>query len=100
MRIGMNHSGFMSTMECMRMQARISKGGQVSIPASIRRRWATDRVVLEDKGDTLTLRPLPADPIRAARGSLRLPKGLTSEDLRAGARAEEEEATVRRAAQA
>ena len=83
----------------MRTTARITRGGQVSIPAAVRRRWATDRVIIEDSGDALVLRPVPADPIGAAIGSLRLPEGLTSDDLRARARAEEEDAAeVRRRA--
>ncbi|MGH2727617.1 MAG: AbrB/MazE/SpoVT family DNA-binding domain-containing protein [Actinomycetota bacterium] len=53
------------------MRLRISKGGQVSLPAPIRRRWATDALVIEDLGDRVVLRPIPADPIAAARGSLR-----------------------------
>ena len=74
----------------------ISKGGQISIPATVRRRWATDQIVLEDRGDSLIVRPLPADPIGAARGSLRLPDGLTTDKLRAMARAEDLEAEQRR----
>jgi bifunctional DNA-binding transcriptional regulator/antitoxin component of YhaV-PrlF toxin-antitoxin module len=52
-------------------QATISKGGQVSIPADVRHRWGTNRVLVEDRGDELIFRPLPLDPIGAARGSLR-----------------------------
>jgi bifunctional DNA-binding transcriptional regulator/antitoxin component of YhaV-PrlF toxin-antitoxin module len=52
-------------------QATISKGGQVSIPATIRRRWGTNRLLVDDRGDELVFRPLPEDPIAAARGSLR-----------------------------
>lgn len=74
------------------MQARISRGGQVSVPAAIRRRWGTDRLLIEDRGDVLLVRPLPADPIAAARGSLPLPEGFTSERLRALAREEEQAA--------
>ena len=86
-------------MRFMRTTARITRGGQVSIPAAVRGRWATDRVIIEDSGDALVLRPVPADPIGAAIGSLRLPEGLTSDDLRARARAEEEDAAeVRRRA--
>ena len=72
-----------------RMTIRISQGGQVSIPADIRRRWATDRLVLEDRGGDIVIRPLPADPIGAARGSLPLRGGLTSEEMRRLARAED-----------
>jgi bifunctional DNA-binding transcriptional regulator/antitoxin component of YhaV-PrlF toxin-antitoxin module len=46
--------------------ARISKGGRLSIPAAVRSRWGADQVLIEDRGDTLVLRPLPADPIGAA----------------------------------
>ena len=52
-------------------QATISKGGQVSIPADVRHRWGTNRVLVDDRGDELVFRPLPMDPIAAARGSLR-----------------------------
>ncbi len=48
----------------------ISKGGQVSIPAGVRRRWATRILLVEDEGDALVLRPVPDDPIGAALGSL------------------------------
>jgi bifunctional DNA-binding transcriptional regulator/antitoxin component of YhaV-PrlF toxin-antitoxin module len=78
------------------MNTHISKGGQISIPAAVRHRWATDKIVLEDRGDSLIVRPLPADPIAAAMGSLRLPRGLTSDKLRAIGRAEDLEAEKRR----
>jgi bifunctional DNA-binding transcriptional regulator/antitoxin component of YhaV-PrlF toxin-antitoxin module len=74
----------------MNRTTHITRGGQISIPADVRRRWATDRVELEDRGEELVLRPLPADPIAAAIGSLRLPGGLTADRLRAIAREEEE----------
>ena len=67
---------------------RISRGGQVSVPAEVRRRWNTSRVTLEDRGDELVIRPAPEDPISALRGAFAGP-GPTSEELRARARAEE-----------
>jgi bifunctional DNA-binding transcriptional regulator/antitoxin component of YhaV-PrlF toxin-antitoxin module len=73
----------------VRVRARISKGGQISIPASIRHRWATDRVLIEDRGGAVIVRPIPADPIGAARGSLRPAEGMTSDRLRQLARDEE-----------
>lgn len=69
--------------------AHVTRGGQVSIPAPIRHRWDTDTLLLEDRGDEVVVRPLPRDPIAAAIGSLRLPKGLTSESMRARARRED-----------
>jgi bifunctional DNA-binding transcriptional regulator/antitoxin component of YhaV-PrlF toxin-antitoxin module len=66
----------------------ISKGGQVSIPASVRRRWGTSHVVLEDQGTAVVIRPIPADPIGAAMGSLR-GRGPSTDKLRRLVRDEE-----------
>jgi len=53
----------------MKKRMKISKGGQVSIPAPIRKRWGTTTVTLEDQGDQLILKPAPDDPIAAAAGA-------------------------------
>ena len=66
----------------------ISKGGQVSIPADVRHRWGTRRVVVEDQGTALLIRPIPADPIGAAVGSL-AGRGPASDELRSIVREEE-----------
>lgn len=76
--------------------AHVSRGGQVSIPAPIRHRWDTDTLVLEDRGDEVVLRPLPRDPVAAAIGSLPLPRGLSSDAMRARARRDDSEAARRR----
>jgi bifunctional DNA-binding transcriptional regulator/antitoxin component of YhaV-PrlF toxin-antitoxin module len=68
--------------------APITTGGQVSIPAAVRNRWGVHRVVIEDLGDRLVLRPVPADPIGEAVGSLAGP-GPSSDEMRAALRAEE-----------
>jgi bifunctional DNA-binding transcriptional regulator/antitoxin component of YhaV-PrlF toxin-antitoxin module len=70
--------------------AMITTGGQVSIPAEVRHRWGTRRVIVEDHGDALVLRPLPADPIGAALGSLAGP-GLTTDEMRAALRRDDAE---------
>jgi hypothetical protein len=71
-------------------KAKITAGGQVSVPANVRRRWGTSVVALEDLGDRLVVRPLPEDPIAALRGAF---KGrLSSEGLREAARRDEEAA--------
>ena len=78
-------------------QARISRGGQISVPAAVRRRWNTDRVLVDDRGDEVVIRPLANDPIAAARGSLKvgaMDKGASSADARKQTR-EEEAATNR-----
>jgi AbrB family looped-hinge helix DNA binding protein len=74
---------------------RISKGGQVSIPAEVRHRWGTHTVVAEDEGDRLVLRPVPDDPISAARGAL-AGSGITSDEARRQARLDEQAAENRR----
>lgn len=53
----------------MKKRMKISKGGQVSIPASIRKRWGTTTVTLEDRGGEIVLKPAPDDPIEAAAGA-------------------------------
>jgi bifunctional DNA-binding transcriptional regulator/antitoxin component of YhaV-PrlF toxin-antitoxin module len=74
-------------------KARITTGGQLSVPASVRKRWGTRVVALEDLGDRLVVRPLPEDPIEALRGAL---KGRVSSDgLRETARRDEEAAERR-----
>jgi bifunctional DNA-binding transcriptional regulator/antitoxin component of YhaV-PrlF toxin-antitoxin module len=75
---------------------RISRGGQVTVPALVRRRWETDRVALEDHGDYLLLRPV-ADPIDGFVGFAAGRGGPTSEELRAQSRAEEAGSDARRA---
>jgi bifunctional DNA-binding transcriptional regulator/antitoxin component of YhaV-PrlF toxin-antitoxin module len=76
--------------------AKISAGGQISIPSAIRRRWATSRLTLEDLGDRIVLTPAPDDPIAAARGALVGELSLTSAQLRHEARAGEVAAEPRR----
>lgn len=53
----------------MRKRMKISKGGQISIPAPIRKRWGTGTLTLEDQGDQIVLKPAPDDPIEAAAGA-------------------------------
>lgn len=75
---------------------KVTSAGQLSLPARIRRRWGTRRVAIEDLGESVVLRPVPDDPVGAARGALkgRIP---SSESIRARARADERQASERRA---
>jgi bifunctional DNA-binding transcriptional regulator/antitoxin component of YhaV-PrlF toxin-antitoxin module len=75
----------------------ISKGGQVSIPASVRHRWGTNRIALEDRGTALVIRPVPDDPIGAAIGSLK-GSGPSTDRIRALVREEEADTDERREA--
>jgi bifunctional DNA-binding transcriptional regulator/antitoxin component of YhaV-PrlF toxin-antitoxin module len=64
---------------------KITAGGQISLPATVRKRWGTRSVAVEDLGDHVVVRPLPDDPIAAARGALR-GRVDTSTSLRTRAR--------------
>ena len=75
---------------------RVLSRGQISLPADIRRRWATDSLVIEDLGNRVVLRPMPADPIGAALGSLRGGGKTSSSKARARVRREETHAERRK----
>ncbi|MGA2163658.1 MAG: AbrB/MazE/SpoVT family DNA-binding domain-containing protein [Solirubrobacteraceae bacterium] len=77
----------------------ISAGGQVSVPASVRKRWGTRTVLAEDRGDQLILRPAPDDPIAAVRGifAAEMSGGANVDELRAAGRAEDAELERRHA---
>ncbi len=66
----------------------ITKAGQMSLPAAIRHRWKTRAVAIDDRGDYIVFRPVPADPIAAFRVSFR-GRGPSSEEARQLARDEE-----------
>jgi hypothetical protein len=81
----------------MKHRMKISKGGQLSIPAPIRHRWGTSTVLLDDQGDRLVLEPAPDDPIAAAEGALADEFGdLDLVGLRRRAREDDAEAEARR----
>lgn len=80
----------------MRKRLRISTGGQISIPAAIRRRWGTSTVTLDDQGDRIVLAPAPDDPIPAAEGALAREFGtIDLAQLRRDAREDEQTARTR-----
>lgn len=71
----------------------------MSVPAEIRRRWATSTVIAEDHGDHLIVRPAPDDPITAAHGALaaELSVGPAIAEIREAFRREEAEIEERKA---
>lgn len=75
---------------------KVTSGGQVSVPAEIRRRWGTSTLALEDHGDRIVLFPAADDPVAAARGGLRELAPTASEELRRAARVAEAGAVERR----
>lgn len=62
--------------------AKVTLNGQISLPAALRRRWHTDRVLVIDRGDYALVRPLPVDIIEALRGSVPA-DGESTEQIRA-----------------
>jgi AbrB family looped-hinge helix DNA binding protein len=61
---------------------KVTTSGQISLPAPVRNRWRVSRVLVEDEGDRVLIRPLPDDPVSAACGSLKR-SGVPSEAVRA-----------------
>jgi len=54
------------------METSVTKRGQTSIPAAIRRRHgirAGDRLVWIDEGETIRVVPMPPDPLAGLRGA-------------------------------
>jgi AbrB family looped-hinge helix DNA binding protein len=80
-------------------RVRVSRNGQVSIPAAVRHRWGTATVLVIDRGDYAIIRPVPDDPIGSLRGAHAGP-GPASEEARSANRAAEAASDERRRAKA
>lgn len=74
---------------------RISQGGQVQIPAAVRKRWGTRDVLIQDGGAYIRIMPIPDDIIAAVSGSLAGPGPNVNEMIRQN-REEEAEAEERK----
>lgn len=74
---------------------KISQGGQIQVPAEVRKRWGTRNVVIDDAGAYIRISPVPDDPLAAASGSLAGP-GPTVNEMMRQLRAEEAEAEERK----
>jgi bifunctional DNA-binding transcriptional regulator/antitoxin component of YhaV-PrlF toxin-antitoxin module len=75
---------------------KLSKGGQVSVPAAVRHRWHVRNLIAEDHGDHLVLRPAPDDPLAAIRGILADRPRPSADEMRRELREEEAEAEERK----
>ncbi len=73
---------------------KVSRNGQVSIPADARARWNADRVVVVDLGDRVVMRPIPADAVAELVGKYR--RGPATDTARRRARSDEATAETRR----
>ena len=74
---------------------KVSSNGQVSIPAEVRARWQTDRVVVADLGDRVVMRPLAENPLGALRGKYQS-RGPSTDSVRRQERADEAAADRKR----
>ena len=74
----------------------ISSGGQVQIPAEIRRRWGTTKVIIDDGGSFIRIRPVPDDPIDAVAGIFAGHGGPSTDEMLRQSREEEAEAEERK----
>lgn len=82
-------------LDVLSSESKVTKNGQVSLPAELRRRWDAKSVLFIDRGDHAVILPMPDDPIRSLRGKYAGP-GPTSDEMRAQFREEETAAEDRR----
>lgn len=70
-------------------RVKVTTSGQMTLPASIRRRWGTTVVEVEDAGDHVIVRPGQEDPIGAGRGAFAGRLRESSAEMRARGRRED-----------
>jgi bifunctional DNA-binding transcriptional regulator/antitoxin component of YhaV-PrlF toxin-antitoxin module len=79
----------------MAVKAKVTRNGQVSLPAGLRHRWNTASVLVIDRGDYAIVRPIPDDTVSALQGAHAGP-GPGSEVARAAERAADHDHESRR----
>jgi bifunctional DNA-binding transcriptional regulator/antitoxin component of YhaV-PrlF toxin-antitoxin module len=89
-------NGCRHTMSLMvAIRAKVTRNGQVSLPAELRHRWGVGSVLVIDRGEYAIVRPIPDDTIAALMGAHAGP-GPTSDQTRAVERDAEADAQERR----
>ena len=83
--ISMNGATYIATV------MKVSRNGQISIPADVRKRWNTDRVIVTDTSAGLMVRPFDPDFVRNLRGKYRHLATETVDEGRRATRAEQAE---------
>lgn len=71
-------------------KAKVTRNGQVSLPAELRHRWGVGSVLVIDRGDYAIVRPVPDDIVTALEGAHAGP-GPTSDAARAAERDDDAE---------
>ncbi len=69
---------------------RVTSAGQISLPAEVRRRWATSRVRITDEGGRLIVEPASENPFEDLVGIL-AHQGPTWDEMEADERQAEDE---------
>jgi bifunctional DNA-binding transcriptional regulator/antitoxin component of YhaV-PrlF toxin-antitoxin module len=77
------------------VKAKVTRNGQISLPAELRRRWQSGAVLVIDRGSYAIVRPVPDDVVTMLRGAHAGP-GPTADQARAAERARDQETAVRR----
>jgi len=77
------------------VRARVTRNGQISLPADVRRRWNAERVLVIDRGTYAIVRPVPDDVLASLRGKYAGP-GPSVEEVRDEDREVEAEIEERR----
>jgi AbrB family looped-hinge helix DNA binding protein len=77
------------------VRVKVTRNGQVSLPAELRHRWGAGSVLVVDRGDYAIVRPIPEDTVAALRGA-HGGSGPTSEIARAAERKADTESESRR----
>jgi bifunctional DNA-binding transcriptional regulator/antitoxin component of YhaV-PrlF toxin-antitoxin module len=79
----------------MATRAKVTRNGQISLPAELRHRWGVGAVLVIDRGHYAIVRPIPEDIIGGLRGAHAGP-GPTSEEARQADREAEADREDRR----
>lgn len=74
---------------------KVTQGGQISIPADVRRRWQTDRVVVIDTPDGLLVRPFDPNAADRLMGKYALAGAMSTDEMRRITREEDAEREAR-----
>jgi AbrB family looped-hinge helix DNA binding protein len=77
---------------------KITRAGQVSVPAEIRERWGGENVLIFDEGDRIVMRPASENPIEGLLGILagKARNDITADEAKRLWRAEDNAAMERK----